>query len=168
MRGWRRCVPTHGSTTSWRSWTCGGGKANDAVRKSDGLALQPDAPEADRQPTSDQQDADEHEAWRVIDFPAQDGCHSKRNCAEYGETGPQEVPRTGHTSKKQSSKQTIEGSGLTAESGPLVRPSIACVRRSTDGAPARDQARSKRSRFMTLSHAATKSRTNFSPASSAP
>ena len=32
----------------------------------------------------------------------------------------------------------------------------------------RDQARSKRSRFMTLSHAATKSRTNFCPASSLP
>ena len=31
-----------------------------------------------------------------------------------------------------------------------------------------DQARSKRSRFITLSHAATKSRTNFSPASSLP
>jgi LPXTG-motif cell wall-anchored protein len=30
------------------------------------------------------------------------------------------------------------------------------------------QSRSKRSRFMTLSHAATKSRTNFSPASSEP
>lgn len=31
-----------------------------------------------------------------------------------------------------------------------------------------DQARSKRSRFMTLSHAATKSVTNFSPASADP
>jgi hypothetical protein len=38
------------------------------------------------------------------------------------------------------------------------------------GAPhrTRDQARSKRSRFMTLSHAATKSRTNFSCASAQP
>ena len=33
---------------------------------------------------------------------------------------------------------------------------------SPDGTKVVDQARSKRSRFMTLSHAATKSRTNFS------
>jgi hypothetical protein len=42
-----------------------------------------------------------------------------------------------------------------------------CLGRPTSGRPGhRDQVRSKRSRFMTLTHAATKSCTNFSPASS--
>ena len=41
---------------------------------------------------------------------------------------------------------------------------VSCILRSFR----RDQARSKRSRFMTLSHAAAKSRANFCPASSLP
>jgi len=48
-----------------------------------------------------------------------------------------------------------------------LRPGRGCPGRPMSGRPGhRDQARSNRSRFMTLSHAATKSRTNFSFASS--
>ena len=51
------------------------------------------------------------------------------------------------------------------EGKPITRPRMS--RSADEGRPARpDQARSKRSRFMTLSQAATKSRTNFCCASS--
>jgi hypothetical protein len=56
------------------------------------------------------------------------------------------------------SRDWMEGEGV---------PDRGCPGRPMSGRPGhRDQARSNRSRFMTLSHAATKSRTNFSFASS--
>ncbi len=63
--------------------------------------------------------------------------------------------------------QLVERDRLLALEAPLVVVSRASVARQVDaGGGGARQDRSKRSRFMTLSQAATKSRTNFSPASS--